>query len=97
MGSQIETLPPGQNLCTEQHTCSCGCAPYYPHEVGKDGCVHRMELLRLPVATGEDFYAWEVAGTKITDYTLRQQRGYRQHACGCWSHWNDSKNSLEWD
>jgi len=37
---------------------------------------------------------WEVDGRVITDYTLRAQRGYHQHKCGCWSRWQGSVNSL---
>lgn len=41
-----------------------------------------------------DFDMWIVEGQVITEYTMRHQRGYSQHHCGCWSRWPGSVNSL---
>ena len=73
------------------HNCHCGTATKTPHTIGKDGCVRRM--VEAPVQVSPD--RWEVAGHEITDYTLRHQRGYSQHPCGCWSRWPGSENSIE--
>ena len=37
---------------------------------------------------------WIVEGHIITEYTMRHQRGYHQHECGCWSRSPGSTNSL---
>jgi len=76
--------------CSVPHPCNCGTVPM-PHNVGENGCVRRMT--KSPVKTEDG--NWIVDDAIITDYTLRYQRGYHQHECGCWSWWNDSVNSLD--
>lgn len=78
-------------ICKSKHICYCGTADHTPHEIGQDGCVRRMEE---PPINMENGY-WRVGMHDITDFTLRQQRGYHQHECGCWSSWKDSVNSIE--
>jgi len=31
----------------------------------------------------------------VTEYVYKNQRGYHQHSCGCWSTHGDSINSLD--
>jgi hypothetical protein len=81
-------LPDKQSHC---HTCHCGTAKQSPHQTGTDGCVRFIAESPLPTASGN----WIVNGNEITDFTLRRQRGYHQHPCGCWSTHGDSVNSLE--
>lgn len=38
---------------------------------------------------------WRVDGHEITGYSLREQRGYYRHPCGCWSRHEGSTNSIE--
>lgn len=64
------------------HTCHCGTANTTPHETGKCGCIRFMT----------DAPALEDGQT--IEYPYKQQRGYHQHPCGCWSRWDGSKNSL---
>ena len=73
------------------HSCTCGMAEQTPHEVGTHGCVRYMT--EAPAVRPDDH--WLVDGETITGYTLRQQRGYWQHPCGCWSRWVGSDNSIE--
>ena len=72
------------------HTCTCGTGRHTPHETGQDGCVRY--LTEAPAVRPDD--RWQVDGEEITDYTLRKQRGYHQHPCGCWSRWPGSDNSI---
>lgn len=83
---------PNQNYmkCNETHLCNCGTASKTPHQVGKDGCERYMT--RPPKKTGDGMY--KVDGSTITEFTLRQQRGYSEQPCGCWSRWSGSVNSL---
>lgn len=76
--------------CSQRHVCYCGTCPDVPHETGFGGCVRRMEPAPELVEDG-----WLVEGFFITDSTLRQQRGYHQHGCGCWSSWAASVNSID--
>ena len=75
---------------THNHTCHCGTATKTPHNTGEDGCVRFMTAAPLPCIDSK----WLVEGQKITDFTLRQQRGYHQHECGCWSRSPGSSNSI---
>jgi hypothetical protein len=87
------------------HRCYCGTAtPNHKwgeaHAIGKCGCVRRMAVgteipKPAPPHSEMGFDMWEVSGAAITDYTLKHQRGYAQHPCGCWSHWCDSVNSID--
>ena len=74
---------------THDHTCHCGTGKTEPHKTGTEGCVRFMVEPPVQYTDG-----WLVDGQMITDYTLRDQRGYHQHPCGCWSRWPGSTNSL---
>lgn len=65
------------------HDCYCDCGKKTPHIIGEDGCQRVM--------TEPPDY------TKATEFTYREQRGYHQHECGCWSRSPDSTNSSEFD
>ncbi len=73
--------------CTAPHTCHCGTATHTPHETATHGCVRVITVPPIPSGTHEILGCpmWEVDGHRLTDFTLRQQRGYYQHPCGCWS------------
>ena len=79
------------SVCVSDHICTCGTANHTPHEIGKDGCVRY--LTEAPALRPDDH--WFVDDAEITDYTLRQQRGYYQHDCGCWSRWPGTDTSIE--
>lgn len=64
------------------HRCYCGTGDKTPHEAEKNGCVRRL-------VDPPDFTEG------VTEYVYRQQRGYFQHPCGCWSRSPDSVNSLD--
>ena len=74
------------------HECFCGTSRKRRHIISENGCKRFMTL--SPIKHGD---RWFVDGSYCTDYALRQQRGYHQHECGCWSRWEGSMNSLEWD
>jgi hypothetical protein len=74
-----------------EHNCYCGGIEVtHPHNVGIRGCLRIMVI--PPEALEDD--RWYVDGQVITGYTLREQRGYRQHPCGCWSRHEGSENSI---
>jgi len=77
--------------------CHCGTATHTPHETGTHGCVRRVVTSPIPAGPHPDLgcETWLVNGHRITDYTLRHQRGYTQHACGTWTSHGDSVNSLD--
>lgn len=76
------------------HTCHCGTSSSdHGHMTGHLGCVRFMTDAPVPMEQN----MWLVGGHLISDYTLRQQRGYHQHPCGCWSTHGESHNSLEGD
>lgn len=85
------------DLLCHDHDCYCGTATHTPHKTGEHGCVRAMTEAPIPSGTHETLGCpmWEVAGHRITDFSLRQQRGYHQHHCGCWSWSQDSTNSIE--
>ena len=72
------------------HICRCGTARIDPYQIGTHGCQRIMVI--PPEDMGGD--RWRVDGHEITGYTLRDQRGYSQHSCGCWSRHAGSFNSL---
>lgn len=80
------------------HICHCGTGSVEPHEIGTYGCQRIMVV--PPQHMGGD--RWRVAnqhhsaehGHEITGYALREQRGYHQHSCGCWSRHEGSVNSI---
>lgn len=55
-------------------------------------------MVASPQPLGEDpdsgIEMWIVEGSIITEHTMRHQRGYHEHECGCWSRWHGSTNSL---
>ena len=83
--------------CEMDHWCHCGTGKGSPHKTGEDGCVRVVETApnQIPEKFEDEFFSWKINGTPITDYTLRNQRGYSQQPCGCWTSWNDSTNSLD--
>jgi len=81
--------------CSAFHACHCGTATHTPHDTGRDGCQRIMAAPPKPAPDNKKYgKMWEVDGRVITDHTLRLQRGYHQHECGCWSRWQDDANSL---
>jgi len=72
------------------HECNCG-GIKFRHSVGDKGCYRQMEA--APIKVGENL--WKVNGRTVTDWVLRNQRGYHQHNCGCWSSHGDSNTSLD--
>jgi hypothetical protein len=85
------------------HTCNCGTASpniHGPHQTGQCGCVRRMTTAPKKVGLHPELgcVMWDAGdrdGQPVTDYTLKSQRGYYEHPCGCWSHWCDSVNSID--
>lgn len=70
-------------ICEPLPICRCG-GVNHEHRTGDDGCYR--ELVRVhprKVSCEED--RWMVDGHNITGTTLRQQRGYHQHANGRWT------------
>jgi len=76
--------------CSAVHRCYCGTGKPTPHNTGEGGCVRFMVAAPIPADDG----MWIVDGHCVTDYTLRQQRGYHRHVDGCWSRWPGSVNSI---
>lgn len=81
------------------HSCHCGTADVTPHKINTRGCVRFMTAAPEPM---DDLHAelnavdrWCVDGQEITGYTMRDQRGYFQHPCGCWSRHEGSTNSID--
>lgn len=72
------------------HTCHCGTGPE-SHSTGEGGCVRFMTKAPVPLPNNW----WLLDLEEVTDFTLREQRGYHQHPCGCWSRWPGSVNSIE--
>lgn len=80
--------------------CHCGYGAAPDHELAKDGCCRVPAPAPVPRPDQLDSGGqpmWEVDGHVITDYTLRHQRGYGQHADGTWSRpaSGESINSLD--
>ena len=81
------------------HSCHCGTATTTPHETGTCGCVRTMVQAPNPAGIHEWLKCpmWDVGdrdGQPITDTTLKEQRGYHEHPCGCWS-CHESTNSID--
>ena len=73
-----------------KNKCWCGTATKTPHEIAHNGCVRY--LVTAPTRSGA---GWIVDGRRVTNFTLRQQRGYAQHLpSGDWSRSPGSHNSL---
>jgi hypothetical protein len=65
------------------HRCYCGTATQNePHQIG-DNCCQRFMTDPPDYSDG------------TTEYTYKEQRGYHQHPCGCWSRWEGSENSIK--
>lgn len=77
------------------HECYCGTATHVPHGIGKSGC--QREITSNPDKFGSDLETnspmWLVDGQIITEYTLKFQRGYYEHPCGCWSRFGPDDSS----
>lgn len=84
--------------CSQKHECQCGGIDH-PHTIGKAGCFRYMTEAPIPAGKhpelGCDTWKMPNEDGAITDFTLRQQRGYHQHECGCWSRSDGSFNSVE--
>jgi len=93
MPEPLEFLPPE---CNAPHACYCGCGAFTPHLIGEHGCLRKM--VATPAEFGRDperhTDLWLVDGQLITEYTMREQRGYHRHECGCWSRTAGSDNSI---
>lgn len=83
-----------------KYICYCGTASETPHEVETRGC----QRVKCEAPKPAGFHPilgcqmWDVGdgeGLEITDFTLRQQRGYDQHPCGNWSRCPGSTNSID--
>lgn len=85
------------NTPTHDHACNCGTATHTPHEIATYGCVRTMTEAPKPAGLHDwlKCQMWEVDGHIITDTSLREQRGYWQHPCACWSRSPGSTNSIE--
>jgi len=85
--------------CNEPMICHCGGIDHQ-HVINDDGCF-REPAPEAPVLSDKTYLGenmWTVHGIQITDYTLKHQRLYHQHECGCWSRSKDgSTNSIEMD
>ena len=79
------------------HTCHCGTASATPHETREQGCVRHMVDTPTLVTqnTDPDANRWLVEGSEITEFSMKQQRGYHKHPCGCWSRWPGSSKSID--
>lgn len=88
----------GGAKCSQKHECQCGGIDH-PHTIGKAGCFRYMTEAPIPAGKhpelGCDTWKMPDEDGAITDFTLRQQRGYHQHECGCWSRSDGSFNSVE--
>lgn len=77
-------------MIEHKHLCHCG-AYGEGHETGFGHCYRKMA--DAPEKLQNDY--WRVDGHKITGCSLREQRMYHQHPCGCWSRAKDgSTNSI---
>lgn len=84
-----------KHYCLKPHQCHCGLGPLSPHEIGDGGCQRKMAEAPIHHPEEDDPHReWEVGGGFVSDYTLREQRGYVKHTCGCWSKASESTNSL---
>lgn len=84
--------------------CHCGGGARTPHSVGVDKCFRyhvtdHSELPRNFRIDDRGFLILDVGTNTITDYTLKQQRGYSEDKCGNWTRpkSKDSVNSLQGD
>jgi hypothetical protein len=59
--------------------------------------VNAPTIISLSTTGDRNYDRWLVDGVDITGYTLREQRGYHQHPCGCWSRSPGSSNSVDPD
>ena len=74
--------------------CNCGGVDG-AHSVGDVNCM-REKCVKPRKKSCSDRWIIHGENGSITDFTLRQQRGYVQHDCGNWSRPNDceSVNSI---
>lgn len=79
-----------RDIPRHDHICHCG-GEAAAHQTGTGHCLRYMTIPPKQAPYGR----WIVEGDEtITDFTLRQQRGYHQHPCGCWSRSIGSENSI---
>jgi len=62
--------------------CYCG-GIKNPHFIEDEGCYRKIVRSQTPVKKPNNM--WRVNGATITDFTLKQQRGYALHSNGQWS------------
>lgn len=91
----VEPSVPWPRTCNVPLICCCG-GIHREHRIGDENCF-REAVINPPVKLCNDW--WNVEGSDITGYTLREQRLYHQHECGCWSRpkGGGSVNSIEMD
>lgn len=79
-------------MATETLMCSCG-GYANQHILGSSDCL-RVEVKHKPITISDDRFV--IRGRVISGTTLREQRGYSEHAAGRWSAPKDgvSENSL---
>lgn len=73
--------------CKQPPECNCG-GLSGTHGIGTRGCYRKTveAPTRLNPVPGRPNTDWLVPGVgPVSDFTLRQQWGYHQHACGRWS------------
>lgn len=85
--------------CADNHMCACG-GKGSLHVIGADGCFREMTASPTPAGKhaelGCDTWIMPDEDGAITDFTLRQQRGYHRYECGCWSKSSaGSSNSID--
>jgi len=76
-----------------RHICYCG-GVENDHETGVPGCFRRMSEDNIS-CVNSDTDMWQVNNETITGYILKDQRGFFQHPCGCWSRYSGTTHSLE--
>lgn len=90
----IKTAWEISRILTREYQCYCGTGATTPHYVGTQGCVREIVNAPRPTKEGD----WEVEEGEefqtISEYTMKQQRGFEQHECGGWSRWPRTTNSL---
>jgi len=84
---------PNHSMNAHDHKCHCGAFDaLHEHETGCPGCYRQMCAQPWPMEN--DW--WIVEGQEITGTSLREQRLYHQHPCGCWSRSKEhGENSIE--
>lgn len=88
-------------IVDHDHTCHCAYGKSEPHTIGQDGCVRTLvnapTIISLSTTGDRNYDRWLVDGVDVSWFTLKEQRGYHQHPCGCWSRSPGSFNSVDPD